>query len=238
MRLAGASAAALALTGLTAVMAMVARSPLSRSTPIDPRSAATPVTALFMLTVGAGILALTALAIVMWPGRRRRGDDPELVPEEPQIRWIWKLPRDSVAVCSGRGAGAGGGAGAQDRQSDHGPRWPPSLIVRRSTEAGVRRQWIRSALVATVDRPGHRRAREHCRGLAAAALVAGTAPGGWSKHDRDECSAWSRDRGAGHGRRSTQGSDRRLRRNAAGPGDTQCRAITRADAARISRWRC
>jgi hypothetical protein len=50
------------------------------------------VTALFMLTVGAGIVALAALAVIMWPGRRRRGDDdPELESNGPQVHWIWKL---------------------------------------------------------------------------------------------------------------------------------------------------
>ena len=87
-----AAAAAIALTGLTAVIAMVARAPLSRSTPIDARSADAPVTALLVLTVGAGIVALTALVVVMWPGRRRRGDDdPEFEREVPEIHWLWKV---------------------------------------------------------------------------------------------------------------------------------------------------
>jgi len=88
----GAALAALALTGLIAVTGMVARAPLSSSSAIDARSAGAPVAALFMLTMGAGIVALTALVVVIWPGRRRRGDDdPELVPEEPQIHWISTL---------------------------------------------------------------------------------------------------------------------------------------------------
>lgn len=179
MRLAGASAAALALTGLTAVMAMVARSPLSRSTPIDPRSAATPVTALFMLTVGAGILALTALAIVMWPGRRRRGDDPELVPEEPQIRWIWKL----LAILLPFALGA--------------VLVPAAALGRR-----------------TASRT--------------------TAPGG---HPVSSFAGPPRPASAGNGFAVPSWLPWTALAIVV-PGDTQCRAITRADAARISRWRC
>jgi Domain of unknown function (DUF4129) len=84
--------AGLGLTGPAAVAAMVARMPLSGSTPIDARSAGAPVTALFMVALGAGIVALTGLVLAVWPGWRRRGeDDPEPVPEDPQIQWFWKL---------------------------------------------------------------------------------------------------------------------------------------------------
>lgn len=83
---------ALALTGLSAVIAITARAPLSHATPIDARSAATPVTALWLLALGAGIVALTAVSVLLWPGRRRRGDDePEFENEVPPIHWLWKL---------------------------------------------------------------------------------------------------------------------------------------------------
>jgi hypothetical protein len=88
----GATAVGFALAGLTAVIATAARAPLSRATPIDARSARAPGTALFMLIVGAGIVGLAALVVIVWPGRRRPGDDDfERVPEQPQLHWIWKL---------------------------------------------------------------------------------------------------------------------------------------------------
>ncbi|MGI8506049.1 MAG: DUF4129 domain-containing protein [Solirubrobacteraceae bacterium] len=80
------------MTGLTAVIAMAARAPLAPSTPVNAASARAPVTALAVLLVGAGVVALGGLAIVMWPARRRRGDDePEPVAERLQVHWIWKL---------------------------------------------------------------------------------------------------------------------------------------------------
>lgn len=83
---------ALGLTGLSAVIAMVARAPLSRPTPIDARSTAAPVAALFLLVIGAGVLGLTALVVALWPGRRHRvEEEPGLVYEGPQIHWVWKL---------------------------------------------------------------------------------------------------------------------------------------------------
>ncbi len=83
---------ALALTGLSAVIAITAGAPLSHATPIDARSAATPVTALWLLALGAGIVALSALAVLLWPGRRRRGDDePEFENETPAMHWLWKV---------------------------------------------------------------------------------------------------------------------------------------------------
>lgn len=91
-RWARAAAAAIALTALSAVIAAAARTPLSRSTPIDAQSAGAPATALFTLTIGAGIVALTALGVILWPDRHRRGDDePEHVVERPEIHWFWKL---------------------------------------------------------------------------------------------------------------------------------------------------
>ena len=87
-----AAIAAVGLTCLTAVIAMAARAPLARSTPVDGASVRAPVTALLTLAAGAGIVALGGLVMVIWPGRRRRTDDePEPKPEPLQVHWIWKL---------------------------------------------------------------------------------------------------------------------------------------------------
>ena len=81
-----------ALTALAAVIAAAAHAPLSHSTPVDARSASTPATALFAVMIGGGIIALTALVVILWPGRRRRDEDePEHELYRPEIHWFWKL---------------------------------------------------------------------------------------------------------------------------------------------------
>ena len=86
---AGAALAAVGLTAATAVVAMAARAPLASSTPVDAASARAPVTGLFMLLIGTGIISLGALVILLWP--RRGNDEPEFVPERPHMHWITKL---------------------------------------------------------------------------------------------------------------------------------------------------
>lgn len=79
-------------TALVAVAAGAAREPLSGATPVSARSAAAPVTALYLLMIGAGIAGLTVLAVWLWPGRRRADDDElQLVHELPRMHWLWKL---------------------------------------------------------------------------------------------------------------------------------------------------
>ena len=91
-RWARAAVAALGLSAAIALIAMASRGPLSRSTPVDAASARAPVTALLMLLAGAGIVWLTAVAMVSWPRRRRKGDDdPDYGPEVLRVHWIWKL---------------------------------------------------------------------------------------------------------------------------------------------------
>ena len=85
-----AAAVVAGITAAAAVVAAAARGPLSRSTPIDASSASAPVTALSILLLGAGIVALTALAILIFRQRRRK-DDPEDQSEPPEIHWIWKI---------------------------------------------------------------------------------------------------------------------------------------------------
>lgn len=81
----------LALTAAVVVVAMAARSPLSRSTPADAHSAQGPTTALFMVLAGIGIVFLGALAIVAWSGRPRRDDPPEREAPPFEIPWWWKV---------------------------------------------------------------------------------------------------------------------------------------------------
>jgi hypothetical protein len=86
------SFAALGVSAGIVVVALAGRAPLSRSAPLDASSARAPVTALLVLFVGAAIVALAALATLIWPGRqRKRDDEPEFVFEAPQLHWIWKL---------------------------------------------------------------------------------------------------------------------------------------------------
>lgn len=80
------------LTVAVAIVAIGASAPLARSTPVNGAAEQTPVVVLFALLAGAGVVALTALAIFVWIGRRRRGDDePEHeIPPIP-VPWLWKL---------------------------------------------------------------------------------------------------------------------------------------------------
>ena len=81
----------LGLTGGTAVVAIAARAPLSRSTPIDAASATVPASALFLVLAGGGFVLLAGLALLA-PARRRRQDDlPEPEPTLPEVPWIVKL---------------------------------------------------------------------------------------------------------------------------------------------------
>ena len=91
-RWARATVAAVGLTVATAVIAMAASAPLSRSAPVNAASARAPVTALFLFFAGAGVVALAGAAALIWPGRRRkRADELELLPEPLQVHWFWKL---------------------------------------------------------------------------------------------------------------------------------------------------
>ncbi len=86
--------AAVVVAGITAAAAIVAaaaRGPLSRSSPVDAASASAPVTALSFLLLGAGIVALTALGILVFRQRRRKDDPEDHASEPPEISWIWKV---------------------------------------------------------------------------------------------------------------------------------------------------
>lgn len=87
-----AAAVACGLVLAAAIVAVAGRYPLSASAPVNAASAQAPISALFIVLTAAGLLALVGLAIVMWPGRRRKGDDePEYVSEPPPVHWIWKV---------------------------------------------------------------------------------------------------------------------------------------------------
>ena len=86
-----AAAAALGLAAAVMVVAMAARAPLSRATPVDARSAQAPTTALFMVLAGTGVVMLGALVAVVWPGRRRKDDPPDQEPTRIEVPWLWKL---------------------------------------------------------------------------------------------------------------------------------------------------
>ena len=82
---------ALGLAVAVVVVAMAAREPLSRATPVDARSAQTPTTAVFLVLAGTGIVMLGALVTVAWSGRRRKDDPPEREPTRIEVHWIWKV---------------------------------------------------------------------------------------------------------------------------------------------------
>ena len=86
-----AAIAALALGGAVVVVAIAARAPLSRSTPVDARALQAPTTAVFTLITGIGIVMLGAVAMLVWSGRRRKDDPPEHEPAAIEVHWIWKV---------------------------------------------------------------------------------------------------------------------------------------------------
>jgi hypothetical protein len=91
MRGVRATAIVAGIAATTAIVAIAARAPLSRSSPIDGASASAPVTALFMLLLGAGIVALAMVMILGFRQRRRKHDPEKPVSEPPEIPWIWKV---------------------------------------------------------------------------------------------------------------------------------------------------
>jgi len=86
-----AAIAALALGGVAVVVAMAARAPLARSTPVDAGSLQAPTTAVFTLIAGIGIVMLGALVMLAWSGRRRQDDPPEHQSAPIEVHWVWKL---------------------------------------------------------------------------------------------------------------------------------------------------
>jgi hypothetical protein len=86
-----AGVAALALTAVTAFVAMSARAPLSRSTPINAASAQAPISALVLLLLAAGAVMLGGLIVLLWSGHRRKDDELRREPTLPDVPWYWKF---------------------------------------------------------------------------------------------------------------------------------------------------
>ena len=148
-----------ALTALLAVIAMTARGRLSPSSAIDARSAAAPVTALYLLGLGVGIVGLTALGVLLWPGRRRRGDDEgELERTEPEIHWLVKLAAVVlpfalgaalvVAVAVGVKSTGRSAVPASGQPRPVAPRLPPASASRVRAQGFTVPAWLPWTLLA------------------------------------------------------------------------------------------
>ena len=91
-RFARAAVVAVGLIAATIAVAMAARGPLSRSTPVNASSAGAPATALFLVLAGAGCVALAGIGMLIWSSRRGKAEDePEFEQIAPEAHWIWKL---------------------------------------------------------------------------------------------------------------------------------------------------
>jgi Domain of unknown function (DUF4129) len=115
-----AAIATLALGGVAIVVAIAARAPLSRSTPVDARSLQAPTAAVFILIAGLGIVMLGALSVLVWSGRRRRDDPPEHEPAPIQVHWIWKLLAVLLPFALGAALILAAATGAQRVQNTSG----------------------------------------------------------------------------------------------------------------------
>lgn len=91
----------LGLGAAVVVVAVAAQAPLSRSTPVDARSAQSPTTALFMLLLGVGTVMAASMLIVVWSGRRRKDDPPEHESTPIRLHWFWKLVAMLVPLALG-----------------------------------------------------------------------------------------------------------------------------------------
>jgi Domain of unknown function (DUF4129) len=122
-----ATIAALALGGVAVVVAIAARAPLSRSTPVDARSVQTPTAAVFMLIAGIGIVMLGALAILVWSGRRRKDDPPEHESPPIEVHWIWKVLATLAPFALGAALVAAAVTGS--KRAQNGPRFGGTFVL-------------------------------------------------------------------------------------------------------------
>lgn len=133
-----AAGAVVGFTVATAVVAMAARAPLSRSTPVDAASARAPVTALGVLLLGAGIVALAGCAaLLLLRRRRKRENEPEPVPEPLQVSWLSKLAAILLPFALGAALVAAALLGVKTVQ--RAPRLGGEQLGRRTAAAVARR---------------------------------------------------------------------------------------------------
>jgi len=122
-----AAIAALALGGVAVVVAIAARAPLSRSTPVDARSVQAPTAAVFMVIAGIGIVMLGALAILVWSGRRRKDDPPEHESPPIEVPWIWKVLATLAPLALGAALVAAAVTGS--KRAQNGPRFGGTSLL-------------------------------------------------------------------------------------------------------------
>jgi len=122
-----AAIAALALGGVAVVVAIAARAPLSRSTPVDARSVQAPTAAVFMVIAGIGIVMLGALAILVWSGRRRKDDPPEHESPPIEVPWIWKVLATLAPLALGAALVAAAVTGS--KRAQNGPRFGGTFLL-------------------------------------------------------------------------------------------------------------
>ena len=192
-----AAIAALALGGVAVVVAIAARAPLSRSTPVDARSVQAPTTAVFVLIAGIGIVMLGG------PGDTRSVRAPaQGRPARARVaadRSALDLEGvgDPRAVCAGGRAGRG----RCDRLQTGAKRAAVWRHVRargvrscsgvrtivRSTE---RRDRVRGAFLASLD-SARDRGRGGFRGGRRAVVETTSALGGASGSECDSAPRWT-----------------------------------------------
>jgi Domain of unknown function (DUF4129) len=97
----GAAATVLGLAAAGALIAAASARRLGHAAAIEASAARTPATALFVLTLGAGVVALAGLAAAVLPGLRRRDDERRQIREEPSLHWVWKLLAVAMPVALG-----------------------------------------------------------------------------------------------------------------------------------------
>jgi Domain of unknown function (DUF4129) len=122
-----AAIAALALGVVAVVVALAARAPLSRSTPVDARALQTPTVAVFTLIAGIGIVMLGAVAILIWSGRRRKDDPPEHETPPMEVHWIWKVLATLVPFALGAALVVAAVTGSKPGQN--GPRFAGTFVT-------------------------------------------------------------------------------------------------------------
>ena len=112
-----AAIAAIALGGVAVVVAITARAPLSRSTPVDATALQAPTIAVFTLIAGIGVVVLGALAVLLWSGRRRQDEPLEPQPPPIEVHWIWKLLAILLLLALGAALVAAAVIGSKRRQN-------------------------------------------------------------------------------------------------------------------------